>query len=172
MSVKPGRLLFGLLIAVLPAVAVGRLADQVFAPVIPAKPGYTVVVSAADSAGGAAASAALTPAQFNALVAAASVADGEKAIKKCAACHNFTAGGANGVGPALHSIFGRDIASASGYNYSDALKSKAVGAKWDEETLNQWLANPQAFAKGTKMMLAVGKDAERAAIVAYLKSLK
>jgi cytochrome c len=47
------------------------------------------------------------------------------------------------------------------------------GQKWDPETLNQWLNNPQQFAPGTKMTFAGFPKAEdRADVIAYLQSLK
>ena len=44
---------------------------------------------------------------------------------------------------------------------------------WTEDELNHFLYNPKGYAKGTKMAFAgVKKDADRAAVIAYLKSLK
>lgn len=92
-------------------------------------------------------------------------------VKACTGCHTFDAGGANRVGPNLHGVVGRDIASVVGFGYSDALKGKP-GA-WTPESLDAFLADPKGFAAGTKMAYAGEKDAaRRAAIIAYLQSLK
>ena len=77
------------------------------------------------------------------LLAKADPAAGEAFTKKiCIACHNFQEGGANKVGPVLYGVVGRDKASAPGYTYSAALKSK--GGKWTLADLNTWLTNPRA----------------------------
>jgi cytochrome c len=56
------------------------------------------------------------------LLGAATVEAGEKQIKKCAACHTFDEGGANKIGPNLHGVVGRAVASHEGLAYSTALK--------------------------------------------------
>ena len=57
---------------------------------------------------------------FAALVAVADAAAGEKVYGKCKSCHKEP--GANGTGPTLHGVVGRDIASVDGFGgYSDAL---------------------------------------------------
>jgi len=107
---------------------------------------------------------------LGALLAAADPAAGEKDVKKCAVCHNFEQGGAAKLGPPLWGVLGRDIASVDGFTYSDALSSKE-GA-WDYDKLDAFLTNPRTWAPGTKMAFAgVKKPAERADIIAYLRSL-
>ena len=99
-------------------------------------------------------------------------AKGEQSAKKCAACHTFNAGGANGIGPNLAGIAGDAVAAGrGGFAFSDALKAK--GGKWDDAALDAWLKNPKAFAAGTKMTFAGLSDAqERANVIAYLKTAK
>ena len=100
----------------------------------------------------------------------ASVEEGAKAARKCAVCHSFDKGGPNKVGPHLWGIVGGDVASSAGFSYSAALKG--VGGKWDFEHLNKFLHNPKGTAPGTKMAFAgIKNDAERAAVIAYLRSL-
>ena len=116
-----------------------------------------------------------TPAAGAAPEAAAVVGDaakGQKSFAKCAACHTINAGGANGIGPNLAGIYGEGVAQdRGGYAFSDALKTK--GGKWDDATLDAWLADPAKFAAGTKMSFAGLSDAqERANIIAYLKTAK
>lgn len=104
------------------------------------------------------------------LLAAADVGKGEKQAKKCAACHSFDKGGANKIGPNLYAILGRDVASVDGFSYSEALTG--IEGDWGWENLSAFLANPKAFAAGTKMAFAgVKRDNQRADLLLYLHSL-
>lgn len=105
-----------------------------------------------------------------AMLASADPARGLKVFKKCGACHTSTEGGKNKVGPNLWDIVGRAKASADGFGFSNALKAK--GGDWSFEDLDQFLANPKAYAKGTKMSFAgLKKASDRAAVLLYLRSL-
>ncbi|NJM35495.1 MAG: cytochrome c family protein, partial [Rhodomicrobium sp.] len=107
---------------------------------------------------------------FPALLAKASAEAGAAQIKKCAACHSFEQGGPNKIGPGLYGIVGHPVASIEGFAYSEALKQ--YGGVWDYERLSCFLANPKGCVPGTKMAFAgVKKDAERADIIAYLRSI-
>lgn len=132
-------------------------------------PGYVVEVASADAAktGGEPAEAI----DFSALLAKADVAAGDKLFKKCSACHTRDEGGANRVGPNLHGIAERDIASVSGFAYSKALQEKEGG--WTVDALNAFIENPKKYAKGTKMSYGgMKKPAQRADLIKYLQSLK
>ncbi len=97
-------------------------------------------------------------------------AGGEKTFKKCKACHSTDKGGKNRVGPNLWDIVGKAKASAAGYKFSGALKG--LGGEWSYQDLDGFLENPRAFAKGTKMSFkGLAKPKDRAAIIAYLRSL-
>lgn len=105
---------------------------------------------------------------FAELVAAADVGDGERAFRKCAACHKAEEE-ANGVGPHLVGVVGRDIASVEGFNYSDALAG--LDGQWTADELNAWLEDPKGYAPGNKMAYrGVRDEEERAALVKYLES--
>jgi cytochrome c len=86
---------------------------------------------------------------------------------RCIACHSPDA---NRVGPMHRGVFGRKAGSLPDYPYSRALKaSKFV---WNDDTLDRWLTNPQAFVPGQKMNFKVAKPEDRADLIAYLKSLQ
>jgi cytochrome c len=110
------------------------------------------------------------PEPVMAMLASASADAGKKVTKKCAACHSFTKGGPNKVGPNLWNIVGGKPALTAGYKYSGAMKSMVVN--WEFEELNKFLYKPKAYLKGTKMSFAgLKKASDRAAVIAYLTSL-
>ena len=95
-------------------------------------------------------------------------AAGAQAFAACRACHTLNKGGRNGVGPNLNGIIGRQAGSVAGFNYSPAMK--ASGLKWDDKTLNEFIAAPMKKVPGTRMPIGVADPAKRAALIAYLKA--
>ncbi|MEH3103292.1 MAG: c-type cytochrome [Sphingomonas phyllosphaerae] len=94
--------------------------------------------------------------------------NGQQAFAACKACHTLHKGERNGIGPNLAGLFTRAPASAPGFNYSAAFKKAQL--KWNDATLNDYLAAPQKKVPGTRMPIATPDPAKRAAIIAYLKS--
>ncbi len=92
---------------------------------------------------------------------------GKLFAENCSACH---AADHNGVGPALAGVVGRRAGSEAGFAYSAALRGS--GIVWNAQTLDRWLAGPQAMVPGAAMPVHVGDAAERRDIVAYLASLR
>ena len=89
--------------------------------------------------------------------------------KKCTICHLLDDTGRKKVGPNLHGVAGRPIASMPGFGYSKALL-KHAGKRWTDGNLDAWLTRPRAFAKGTRMAFpGFRKAGDRAAVITYLK---
>ncbi|MCC1491707.1 cytochrome c family protein [Cognatishimia sp. F0-27] len=106
---------------------------------------------------------------FDELLASADAGKGERVWGKCRACHKLEAG-ANGVGPYLYGVVGRDVGAADGFNYSGALSDAAD--VWTPEELNAFLENPRGYAPGTTMSFnGLPKAEDRANLIAYLDQL-
>jgi cytochrome c len=110
-------------------------------------------------------------AQTEAAPAEAAAPNGEAEFAVCKACHKVEKGAPNGVGPNLHGVVGRAVASVPGFAYSPAMKAK--GGNWDEAALDAYLAAPSKIGPGTKMAFAgVSDAAKRKALIEYLKAQK
>jgi cytochrome c len=143
-------------------------AHALFAPVMPAKPGFAIAAKEAE--GGAKEAAAAPSEPIEKLLQTASVEKGEAAAKKCQACHTFEKNGPNRVGPNLWGVVGDHKGEGRGFNFSAAMKAK--GGTWTDDDLNQFLTNPKGFVPGTAMGFAgIPKDSERADVIAYLHTL-
>jgi cytochrome c len=86
---------------------------------------------------------------------------------RCIACHSPDA---NRVGPKHRGVVGRRSGTVPDFTYSKAVKQAQV--TWDEQSLDQWLTNPQAFIPGQKMNFRVTDPTDRDDLIAYLQTLK
>ena len=94
---------------------------------------------------------------------------GEQIFRRCVACHTIDKGGADGIGPNLHGVVGRAVASHPGFSYSGAMKAK--GGIWDEAALGAYLEAPMKNVPGTRMAFAGVIDAaDRKALILYLEA--
>ena len=86
--------------------------------------------------------------------------------RRCAGCH---APDLNKEGPRLRGVYGRSAASLPEFSYSEALKKANI--RWDDESLNRWLSDPDAMVPDTDMAFRMADGEERKVVIAYLKSL-
>jgi cytochrome c len=96
-------------------------------------------------------------------------ARGEIKFQDCAACHKLEAG-ANNVGPSLHGVFMRKAGELADFRYSPAIKRSGIG--WTPETLDTFIADPQAMVPGNRMPYAgMASASDRADLIAYLQKM-
>ena len=86
--------------------------------------------------------------------------------KRCSGCHALDA---DHEGPRLRGVFGRPAAKVKTFKYSEALQKATV--TWNEAELDHWLTDTESIVPDNDMGFRVPKQEERAAIIAYLKSL-
>ncbi|MDR7298950.1 glucose/arabinose dehydrogenase [Pelomonas aquatica] len=90
----------------------------------------------------------------------------------CAMCHTATPDRRALMGPGLHGIVGRKLASMPGFGYSAALAGLgAQGRAWTTAELDRFLADPSAYAPGTSMPISMADAAQRQSLLAYLEKL-
>jgi cytochrome c len=92
---------------------------------------------------------------------------GAQVFSACAACHTVTPNGGPRAGPPLHGLFGRRIATAPGYHYSEALTKLSI--VWTPETVSKLFeVGPSTYTPGTKMPEQVVSAPDREALIAFL----
>lgn len=144
------------------------VSDIIFSQHPPEKPGFEIVVKEASSGEAQAAAPADVP--IANLLGAANVERGAAQAKKCGACHNFVEGAGAKVGPDLYGIVGRQVASAAGFAYSEAMKKH--GGTWTFQDLSDFIKNPKGDIPGTAMGFAgIAKETDRADLLVYLNTL-
>lgn len=96
---------------------------------------------------------------------------GKAMFSRCAACHNNTKGGPNGLGPNLFGVVGRKAGSIKDFSYSAAMKS--AGFVWNNQKLDSYIANPAKVVPGNRMAFAgIADPKQRADLIAYLDTLR
>ncbi|HXJ00049.1 MAG TPA: c-type cytochrome, partial [Micropepsaceae bacterium] len=148
------RILGSVLGAVLFVVAVHIVSQAVYYAPPPAKPAYVVpgVQAKAEAPAPAAAPVAEPAPDFANVIPMADVMAGESVAERCGACHDWSKGGPNKIGPNLYGVISRAKASHPGFDYSPAMKEK--GGNWTYADLFTFLRQPAAFVPGTKMGFA------------------
>ena len=162
------KIIASIILAVILVLGINKITDIIFYVEKPEKSAYQVAsVSTTTTTEKTSASSSSGSGEIMALLASASVADGEKVFKKCAACHSIAKGGGNKIGPALWGVLGRQTGSVSDYKYSKAMA--AHGKTWSFEEMNSFLIKPKDWIKGTKMSFAGLKSKnDRVAVILYM----
>lgn len=94
---------------------------------------------------------------------------GEKVFEECRACH--TTDGQPLVGPSLRGVVGRKSGTLDDFRYSPAMKRANI--TWTKQTLDGFLADPQAVVPANRMPYSGIPDAKsRADVIEYLQTLK
>lgn len=172
-SFELNKIAGAVLFTILVILSLGIVANSIYGPHEPEKPGFEIAVAEAPEGGAGAGGTAAVVEPITVRLASADPAKGEADAKKCLACHTLAQGEPAKVGPNLYNVVGGPMAHQAGFAYSDAiLKKKADGGTWTFENLDHFLANPKAFIPGTKMtFIGVKKDQERADVIDYLRTL-
>jgi cytochrome c len=146
------------------------VAENIYEPEKPEKPGYVVEGVVETPAGGAAtAPAAETLPDWGTVLAKADVAAGKATSAKCEACHDTSAAKTIKIGPPLFGVVDRARASIAGFSYSGAMKGKP--GNWTYDELFKFIKSPQADIPGTKMSFAgISKIDDRINLIAFLRS--
>jgi len=110
----------------------------------------------------------LAASPFRAAAQPGNAANGERMYRVCAACHSLEPD-RNMTGPSLADLWGRKSGGLPSFTrYSPALKS--AGIIWNDDTLNEWIKDPQHFISGNTMTFAgIKEPRQRADLLAYLK---
>ena len=163
------KILGALLCTLMFTLGLSIVAGGIFAPKLPAKPGYDIAVVEEPAPG--ATLVAQPDVPIDQLLAKADPQKGASVAKKCLACHTFEKGAPNKVGPNLWGVIGRDKGSIPNFSYSNSFKDKMKGP-WTFDDLNHYLVNPRGMVPGTSMaFIGLSKPNERADVIAYLNSL-
>jgi cytochrome c len=105
---------------------------------------------------------------FSGSTFAADVDHGKELFSACAACHTEKP---DASGPSLKGVVGRKSAALEDFRYSNAMKR--ANLTWDEANLREYLRDPQAKVKGTRMPFSgFANPTDVDDIVAYLVTLK
>jgi cytochrome c len=99
---------------------------------------------------------------------AADADHGKELFNACAACHTEKP---DASGPSLKGVVGRKSAALEDFRYSNAMKR--ANLTWDEMNLREYLRDPQAKVKGSRMPFSgFANPTDVDDIVAYLATLK
>jgi cytochrome c len=96
------------------------------------------------------------------------VSRGQRVYGMCAPCHSLERD-RNMTGPSLAGVWNRVAGGLASFpRYSQALKFSRI--IWNDDTLDEWLKEPQQFISGNQMIFpGLRNDQQRADLLAFLK---
>lgn len=163
--------IFGAVLGTAIFIFVVRLvAEKIYEPEMPAKPGY-IVEGVVETPAGGAATAPVEEAlpDWGTVLPKADVAAGKTISGRCEQCHDLSSARTNKIGPELYGVVDRPRASVAGFSYSSAMKAK--GGTWTFDELFKFLKSPGAYIPGTKMSFAgLSKTEDRINLIAFLRT--
>ena len=163
------KIIVSIMLAIILILGINKITNIIFYVEKPEKSAYQIASISTTTSETTSTSPSAGSGDIMILLASASIADGQKVFKKCAACHSIAKGGGNKIGPALWGVLGRQAGSISDYKYSKAMA--AHGRAWSFEEMNEFLIKPKDWVKGTKMSFAgLKKETERAAVILYMNN--
>jgi cytochrome c len=95
----------------------------------------------------------------------------ELIMTTCVACHGMTKDDSSKPGPSLFGVVGRQAGTAKSF-FGASENLKKYGVIWDAQTLDEFLADPDAKVPGTPMSGKVIVPKQRADVISYLETLK
>jgi cytochrome c len=145
------------------------VAEAIYEPERPAKPGYVVEGVVENPAGGTAAPVEEALPDWGTVLPKADAAKGKVTSAECEACHDTSSAKTIKIGPPLFGVVDRPRASIAGFAYSAAMKAK--GGTWTYDELFKFLKSPGAYIPGTKMTFAgLSRTEDRINLIAFLRT--
>jgi len=145
------------------------VAEGIYEPEKPAKPGYIVEGVVENAAGGSAAPVEEALPDWGTVLPKADAAAGKATSSKCEACHDTSSAKTIKIGPPLFGVVDRPRASIAAFSYSGAMKAK--GGTWTYDELFKFLKSPGAYIPGTKMSFAgLSRAEDRINLIAFLRT--
>jgi cytochrome c len=99
----------------------------------------------------------------------AAAQDGSALFNPCRACHSLDPAAKVMAGPGLAGLLGRKVAGDETFDYSPVLRqARAEGRVWSADTLEKFIADPEAAFPGTWMSRVPMGAAERVVLVRFI----
>jgi cytochrome c len=97
---------------------------------------------------------------------------GERVFQRCYSCHSVIEGETNLQGPNLRGVIGRRAGTLPGFEYSEPFANAVRERRlvWTRQTLEAYLADPEAFIAGTAMTQNLPGADDRRDVIDFLEA--